>query len=284
MVDDDLSSMTVPQLKELLKERGLTVGGKKAELVARLAENSESGPAKPAKKAAGDKMVVGELPFFLAINEGGLGAVEINKWKAASYGMAVFMFIMLIIGLNSMSWYSASFEETEDSGLFGPITMTANVGVGLSDLKMELSGFMTFEMVVALDECDEEGGGEEEIDCGTLSTAGTINKIFIILSLISIIVLLIFSTGRGFGIFTSGILDEKSDLIEKISWLIAVASINLGTLLYWMIVGFQSHFGGPYDEGLGSMWWMMFLFSLTFAAVVYNEKVKALVSRFRNSA
>ena len=41
MVADDFSSMTVPQLKELLKEKGLTVGGKKAELVARLVENSE---------------------------------------------------------------------------------------------------------------------------------------------------------------------------------------------------------------------------------------------------
>jgi hypothetical protein len=141
-----------------------------------------------------------------------------------------------------------------------------------------------FDVGVDLDECDEEGMGEDEIDCGALSTAGTINKIFIILSLISIIVLLIFSIGRGFGVFTSGVLDEKSDLIEKISWLIAVASINLGTLLYWMIVGFQSHLGEPYEEGLGSMWWMMFLFSLTFAAVVYNGKVKALISKFQNSA
>ena len=284
MIADDFSSMTVPQLKELLKEKGLTVGGKKAELVARLVENSESKSVKPAKKATGDELVVGELPFFLAMKEGGLGAVDIDKWKAASYGMAVFMFIMLIIGLNSMSWYSAGFEETEDDGFFGPITIAVDVGVGLSEMEMEISGFMTFEAGVDLDECYEEGMVEDEIDCGALSTAGTINKIFIILSLISIIVLLIFSTGRGFGIFTSGVLDEKSDLIEKISWLIAVASINLGTLLYWIIVGFQSHLGEPYEEGLGSMWWMMFLFSLTFAAVVYNGKVKALISKFQNSA
>ena len=133
------------------------------------------------------------------------------------------------------------------------------------------------------DNMNEEGMEEDGMDCSALSTAGTINKIFMILSLISIIVLLIFSTGRGFGIFSSGILDEKSELIEKISWVIAVASINLGTLLYWMIVGFQSHFEDS-EEGLGSMWWMMFLFSLTFAAIVYNERVKSLVSRFRNSA
>jgi len=278
---DDLSSMTVPQLKELLKEKGLTVGGKKAELVARLVENSESGGVKSSPKDGGGELVVSELSFFLAIKEGGLGAVEIDKWKAASYGMAVFMFIMLIIGLNSMSWYSAS--HVEDGGGWSP-DVTIYLNVGLSEMEMEASTILgEIRMEVSLDECDEEGMEEDGMDCSALSTAGTINKIFMILSLISIIVLLIFSTGRGFGIFSSGILDEKSELIERISWVIAVASINLGTLLYWMIVGFQSHFEDS-EEGLGSMWWMMFLFSLTFAAIVYNEKVKSLVSRFRNSA
>jgi len=268
MVADDLSSMTVPQLKELLKEKGLTVGGKKAELVARLAENSE-------------ELVVSELPFFLAMKEGGLSAVEIDKWKVASYGVAVFMFIMLIIGLNSMSWYSASYVE--DGGGWSP-DVTLYLNVGLSEMEMEATTILgEIRMEVPLDECDEVGWEEDGIDCSALSTAGTINKIFMILSLISIIVLLIFSTGRGFGLFSSGVLDGKSELVEKISWLIAVASINLGTLLYWIIVGFQSHFK-DWEEGLGSMWWMMFLFSLTFAAVVYNEKVKALISRFRNSA
>jgi len=281
MASDDFASMTVPQLKELLKEKGLTVGGKKAELVARLVESSGAVVKKPIKKAAGSELVVGELPFFLAIKEGGLGDVEIDKWKAASYGMAAFMFIMLIIGLNSMSWYSASFEETED-GFLGPITISMDVGVGLSEMEMKVSGFMDWGMVAPLDECDEAGMSEDGISCSALSTAGTINSIFIILSLVSIIVLLIFSTGRGFGGFSTGVLDEKSGLIEKMSWLIAVASINLGTLLYGMIVGFQSHFGEPYEEGLGGMWWTMFLFSLLFAAIVYNERIQALISSVKN--
>jgi riboflavin synthase len=36
--DIDYSSMTVPQLKDLLKESGKTVSGKKADLIARLNE------------------------------------------------------------------------------------------------------------------------------------------------------------------------------------------------------------------------------------------------------
>eukprot|EP00984_Skeletonema_dohrnii_P019969 scaffold9657_cov94-Skeletonema_dohrnii-CCMP3373.AAC.1 len=36
----DLSSMTVPELKELLKEKGLKVSGKKAELIERLTDSA----------------------------------------------------------------------------------------------------------------------------------------------------------------------------------------------------------------------------------------------------
>nr|AIF08155.1 hypothetical protein [uncultured marine group II/III euryarchaeote KM3_27_D02] len=38
VVDEDLSSLTVPELKEKLKAAGLPVSGKKAELIARLSE------------------------------------------------------------------------------------------------------------------------------------------------------------------------------------------------------------------------------------------------------
>lgn len=41
----DYESKTVSELKELLKARGLKVGGKKAELVERLVEDDQSGPA-----------------------------------------------------------------------------------------------------------------------------------------------------------------------------------------------------------------------------------------------
>ena len=47
----DYESMTVSELKELLKARGLKVGGKKAELVERLVEDDQSGPAPIDEKA-----------------------------------------------------------------------------------------------------------------------------------------------------------------------------------------------------------------------------------------
>ena len=47
----DYESKTVSELKELLKARGLKVGGKKAELVERLVEDDRSGPAPIDEKA-----------------------------------------------------------------------------------------------------------------------------------------------------------------------------------------------------------------------------------------
>ena len=37
---EEFETMTVPELKELLREKGLKVGGKKSELIERLSENS----------------------------------------------------------------------------------------------------------------------------------------------------------------------------------------------------------------------------------------------------
>lgn len=286
---DDPQSMTVAELKIRLKDAGLTVGGKKAELIARLEEStvltkpkslllSTDKVIKSTKKSTDSELVAGELPFFLAIKEGGLGAVEIDKWKAASYGMAFLMLIMLIIGLNSMSWYSASMEETSEAELFGTMSMSMEMSFGLSDIEMKTSfnGMVMGGQEASLSDCVEEEGGEGEepmmISCGPLSTAGTINTIAIILSMLAIIILLIFSTGRGFGVFSTGVLDEKSELIEKVSWMVAVISITLGSLLYGIIAGFMTDMEEPLEGGLGGMWWTMFLLSLTFAVIVYNEK------------
>ena len=48
---DDYESMTVAQLKELLKEQGLPVSGKKADLIQRLVDASEQDDAAPSDEA-----------------------------------------------------------------------------------------------------------------------------------------------------------------------------------------------------------------------------------------
>ena len=56
---EDFSKLKVAELKELLKERGLTVTGKKAELVARLQEAEAA--SKPTKKTT-TKTRIGDGP------------------------------------------------------------------------------------------------------------------------------------------------------------------------------------------------------------------------------
>jgi len=290
---DNLQSLTVAELKVRLKDGGLAVSGKKAELIARLEENTVLVKPKSvllsAKKVvkSAKKYVKGELPFFLAIKEGGMGDVEIDKWKAASYGMAFFMFIMLIVGLNSMSWYSAS---VEDEGVGDTSAIETNVG--LSDL--EIFSFadggwygMVDRLEMSLSDCAELQEEEEEeeegwINCRALSTAGTINTIAIILSMVAILILLTFTIGRGFGAFSTGVLDEKSELIEKISWRVAVISINTGVLVYGILAVFMTDLQEPFEGGLGGMWRTMFLLSLIFAAIVYNEKIMAVFNSLKD--
>ncbi|MEC7100839.1 MAG: SAP domain-containing protein, partial [Candidatus Thermoplasmatota archaeon] len=44
---DEYETMTVPELKDLLRERGLKVGGNKSELIARLLDNEDSDDSEP---------------------------------------------------------------------------------------------------------------------------------------------------------------------------------------------------------------------------------------------
>ena len=47
-MSDEFENMTVAQLKDVLRDRGLPVSGKKAELIARLMEESEKPPVEDA--------------------------------------------------------------------------------------------------------------------------------------------------------------------------------------------------------------------------------------------
>ena len=68
-------SMTVPQLQDLLRERGLTVSGVKAELVARLeaddAGHSEAAPAETVEAPSEEAVSSDEMPEEGEVSESG---------------------------------------------------------------------------------------------------------------------------------------------------------------------------------------------------------------------
>ena len=65
----DVEKLTIPQLKELLKAKKLPVGGKKAELVARLAAAAASPAAAPADTAPADAVKVDLDALFGGVEE-----------------------------------------------------------------------------------------------------------------------------------------------------------------------------------------------------------------------
>ena len=288
MGKDDFSFLTVSQLKEKLKSKGLPVSGNKAELVSRLNATPkpiESTVSKTETKST-ESSKQGDTPFFQALAAGGIGAVEIDRWKAAKYGMAAFMILAIIISLNSNTWYTLSHSETIDDGGLGstPIataTVEYDLDYGLNDIEFneQWSGYIKISntQVIEYSECYEE----EEAQCVKMSSAGTIMQISLWLSLLTISALLIISIMRGFGKLETGFIDKNYSKIDFWGWSVSSLVLILGLMVYASIsFTFDTSyiFGGEeVSNGLGSTWWMMFILSSIFMAIVYNSKTMQII-------
>jgi len=294
MVKDDLSSLTVPQLKDKLKSEGLPVSGKKSELIARLSANSGSNnqvsntskpkattKPKPAKTSDSE----GDLPFFQSIAANGIASVEIDKWEAGKYGMAVIIFIVMISAMGSESWYSGTHSVEYDEDLLGESfsgTESYEINYGLSEakLKTKITGDMSFSQSMTIDLSDDMCEQAPEIQCGKMSNAGTIIQITFWLSLLTITSLLVIAVARGFGQLQTGAVDENYSKIQFWGWNACIALPALGVIIYALIsFSFETDglFDGEGSFGLGSTWWMMFFMLAIFAASIHNSIVKKMV-------
>ena len=294
MVKDDLSSLTVPQLKEKLKSNGLPVSGKKSELISRLNANSESNysvsntskpkaTAKPAPAKTSDSE--GDLPFFQSIAANGIASVEIDKWEAGKYGMAVIIFFVMISAMSSESWYTGTYSVEYDEEMFGESfsgTESSEINYGLSEVKWKtkVTGDMPFSMTTTIDYSDDNCEMAPEVQCGKMSNAGTIIQITFWLSLLTITSLLVIAVARGFGQLDTGFVDENHSKIQFWGWNACIALPSLGVVIYALITfSFETDglFGGDGSFGLGSTWWMMFFMLAIFAASIHNSIVKKMV-------
>ena len=292
MSEGEYSTKTVAQLKTILQERGLPVSGKKAELVSRLIGNDASSTSKTVE----DNDLLEDLPFLSAVMKNGIGSVEIDRHVAIRYGSTFFMFIFIIIGLNSTSWYGYSMEST--IGGFNWATGEPQEGetfemkneykFGLGEIEytqtMGDDSFST-SMTMQYDGMQCEIGATP-FDCDAFSTAGTINLLMLWLSLLSILTILGLGVAQGFGKIESGLLVEKKEMIDKVSWLLATIPLIVGTILYGLIAGNAPSGDGSGDgmpditSGLGGMWWMMFIFSTAYICYIYRNKIMELYQKF----
>ena len=288
MVKDANQSMTVPQLKELLKSKGLPTSGKKSELILRLYANkkpkqieSKSGNLKKARLANSE-----DTPYLSALLKGGLGAVDIDGWKAAKFGMATIMVFLIFTSLGSYSWYNLEHEEVDDG-----YKQSISIDYGLNDF--EVTTTYTFFMGQSQTEKYEysefeEVVGEETaklVGVNEMSTSGAILQICLYLSLLVIITLLVLEILRGSGSINSDFVEEQYQRFGSVGWGFSVIIILSSLFIHLIITSSIDHgdlFDGEYTAGLGSMWWLMLIFTSLFATIVFNNQTMQIIGLIKS--
>ncbi len=291
MSEEEYSVKTVAQLKIILQEKGLPVSGKKADLIARLVENGK--PTKPKSTViVGSVQEDGKsstegLPFFSSILENGIDSVDFDKEQTIRYAITAFMLTMIIVSLNSMSWYYYSLDFDYEEGMWGDQKQEYEMGLNEFETSISMGGMNLLSMVM---DYDGEWCGDEEIifDCESFSTAGTILTLMLWLSMLSILCIIGMGVAQGFGKLDQDFFTKNAEMIDKILWLSATIPLLLGTLIYGLMASMSPvsddledpEVGIEITSSLGSMWWMMFIFSTAYICYIYRNKIMELYQKF----
>ena len=291
MSEEEYSVKTVAQLKIILQEKGLPVSGKKADLIARLVENGKSTDSKSTvivdSVQEDGKPSTEDLPFFTSILENGIDSVDFDKEQTIRYAITAFMLTMIIVSLNSMSWYSYSLDYDYEEGIWGDQKQEFEMGLNEFEMSMSMGGMNLLSMVM---DYDGEWCGDEEIifDCESFSTAGTILSLLLWLSMLSILCIIGIGVAQGFGKLDQDFFTKNTEMIDKILWLSATIPLLLGTLIYGLMASMSPvaddledpEVGIEITSSLGGMWWMMFIFSTAYICYIYRNKIMELYQKF----
>ena len=291
MSDEEYSVKTVAELKIILQEKGLPVSGKKADLIARLVENGKSTDSKSTvivdSVQEDGKPSTEDLPFFTSILENGIDSVDFDKEQTIRYAITAFMLTMIIVSLNSMSWYYYSLDFDYEEGMWGDQKQEFEMGLNEFEMSMSMGGMNLLSMVM---DYDGEWCGDEEIifDCESFSTAGTILSLMLWLSMLSILCIIGMGVAQGFGKLDQDFFTKNTEMIDKILWLSATIPLLLGTLIYGLMASMSPvaddledpEVGIEITSSLGGMWWMMFIFSTAYICYIYRNKIMELYQKF----
>lgn len=297
MPEEDYSTKTVAQLKVILQEKGLPVSGKKADLIARLVESENS--SNPKSVVIDDSVQEDEnsstedLPFLSGIIKNGISSVEIDKSLTIRYGSSLFVLILIIIGLNSTSWYGLEYAGTNTA--FTPMgefeySYEQEIDFGLFDYEKTRFDYDSSDDTQIETSTSSHGydgltceTSFEAFDCEAFSTAGTINSLMLWLSLLSIMVIFGLGIAEGFGKIESGFIIKNRERIDKIMWALATVPIFIGTLIYGLMASSAqtiTSLDKDATSGLGMMWWTMFLLSTAYVCYIYRDQIQTLKEKF----
>ena len=291
MSEEEYSVKTVAQLKIVLQGKGLPVSGKKADLIARLVENEK--PTDPKSVVIVDSVQEDEnsstedLPFLTSIFKNGIDSVDFDKEQTIRYAITAFMLTMILVSLNSMSWYYYSLDFDYEEGMWGDQKQEFEMGLNEFEMSMSMGGMNLLSMVM---DYDGEWCGDEEIifDCESFSTAGTILSLMLWLSMLSILCIIGMGVAQGFGKLDQDFFTKNAEMIDKILWLSATIPLLLGTLIYGLMASMSPvsddledpEVGIEITSSLGGMWWMMFLLSTAYVCYIYRDQIQNLKEKF----
>jgi len=227
------------------------------------------------------------LPFFTSILENGIDSVDFDKEQTIRYAITAFMLTMIIVSLNSMSWYYYSLDFDYEEGMWGDQKQEFEMGLNEFEMSMSMGGMNLLSMVM---DYDGEWCGDEEIifDCESFSTAGTILSLMLWLSMLSILCIIGMGVAQGFGKLDQDFFTKNTEMIDKILWLSATIPLLLGTLVYGLMASMSPvsddledpEVGIEITSSLGGMWWMMFIFSTAYICYIYRNKIMELYQKF----
>jgi hypothetical protein len=267
-----------------LKEKGLPVSGKKAELLERLLTNDE-GESLGLKQKPEQ-----QLPFLTSLFQKGLSSVNVDRKLALHYGAALFMLIFIIIGLNSKSWYFMENTERDgnpNQGMYVDEKITLQFGLGNFEIIYEANGIAFGIIDEERTESGEYDGsacshGAGGINCLSFSIAGTLNQISLWVSILCIFLIFGLGITKGFGKEITPQFHMHEQKILNIVWALAASLPFIGTVCYGFIIGLSEMDMSEWDNyGFGFMWWSMMMFSFSFAGLIYSQQISSLISRFK---
>lgn len=297
MSEQDYSTKTVAQLKVILQEKELPVSGKKADLITRLVEHESRSKPKSIltnkSMKLEDGMSIDNLPFLSSIIQNGISSVDFDREQTIRYGITAFMFTMIIISLNSTSWYNLETSGTSTTPYLTDYSYELEIDFGLFDYERTRADGNANDNVrieTATTAYTYDGllceTNFESFDCEAFSTAGTINSLMLWLSLLAILTILGMGLTEGFGKLESGFIVENREQIDKMIRVLATVPIFIGTFVYGLMAS-SAQTATSIDEdatsGLGGMWWMMFLLSTAYICYIYRSIILKLYQKFMSN-
>ena len=207
-------------------------------------------------------------------------------------GMALFMLIFLLVGLNSNSWYIMENSDRDgdpDQGLYVDETVSFQFGLSNIEISYEADGIaygiIDYESSESIEfngnECNssnEDSQFQNLDDCESAAFAGTMNQISLLVSIICLFVIL------SFGIIGRYVRKQQvyrhEQKILNVAWILATFLPFIGTICYGFIVA-KSEFVDVSDldqNGFGFMWWGMLVFSFTCIVLRYNQQLYSIIS------